>query len=136
MQTSRYYLSQISVDIKFYITSQMIIAGWILKILPKKLKIAFYFQIKKNLRCKKENKWEKNFSKNILTFQEKYTSAYSHPHMVTFLWFTKDNKATSNVLRNIAESIFNDIKYTLLLNIDMRYFKLCFPERCGREIYW
>lgn len=36
--------------------------------------------------------------------------------------------------RNIAESIYNNIKYAILFNTDIKYFKLCFSERHGREI--
>lgn len=58
-----------------------------------------------------------------MTFPDKYISAYSLSHMVIFLGPTKNNRAASNVLRNIAESIENNIKNIILLYIEIKYFR-------------
>lgn len=60
-ETSRYYLSQIKVNSKFYITSQMIVADWLLKILlPKEVEDCILFSNQKNI-LNVRNKMKKNY---------------------------------------------------------------------------
>lgn len=45
-------------------------------------------------------------------------------------------KMESNILKNIAASIYMDVIYVIVFNTDMEYFTLFFKHRYEKEICW